>query len=86
MIRELKLTLKLHLHGRLLAVRIDILPVFFLKLRRSVTRREIQVRFRLRDIARHAQQKKSNRNSHSYGRDFNAMLAYDCNSQKSLTC
>ena len=29
--------------------------------------------------------KKSNRSSHSHGRDFNATLANDCNSQKSLT-
>ena len=76
-------SLKPHLHGRLLAARIDILPFFFLKSRRSLTRRTIHVRFSLRDIARHAPEK-SNRISHSHGRDFNAMLAYDCNSQKSL--
>ena len=29
--------------------------------------------------------KKSNCSSHPHGKDFNAMLAYDCNSQKSLT-
>ena len=77
-------TLKLHLHGRLLSARIDILPFFFLKSRRSLTRRKIHERFCLRGIATHTQ-KKSNRSSHSHGRDFNATLAYDCNSQKSLT-
>ena len=49
--------IKPHLHGRLLAARIDILPFFFLKSRRSLTRRKIHVRFRLCDIARHAPQK-----------------------------
>ena len=49
--------LKPHLHGRLLAARIDILPFFFLKSRRSLTRRKIHVRFCLRDIARHAPNK-----------------------------
>ena len=49
--------LSLHLHGRLLAARIDILPFFFLKSRRSLTRRKIRVRFSLRDIARHASKK-----------------------------
>ena len=29
--------------------------------------------------------KKSSRSSYSHGRDFDATLAYDCNSQKSLT-
>ena len=76
--------IKPHLHGRLLAARIDILPFFFLKSRRSLTRRKIHVKFCLRDIARHAP-KKSNRSSHSHRRDFNAMLAYGCNPQKSLT-
>ena len=46
-----------HLHGRLLATRINILPFFFLKSRRSLTRRKIQVWFCLRDIARHAPKK-----------------------------
>ena len=78
------MSFKPHLHGRDLAARIDILPFFFLKSLWSLTRRKIHVRFCLRDIARHAP-KKSNRSSHSHGRDFNAMLAYDCNSQKSLT-
>ena len=50
-------TLKPHLHGRLLAARIDILPFFFLKLRTSLTRRKMHVRFCLRDIARHAPKK-----------------------------
>ena len=48
---------KPHLHGRLLAARIDILPFFFLKSRRSLTRHKIHVRFCLRDIARHAPKK-----------------------------
>ena len=48
---------KPHLHGRLLAARIDILPFFFLKSRRSLTRRKIHVRFCLRDFARHAPKK-----------------------------
>ena len=52
-----KWLLKPHLHGRLLAARIDILPFFFLKSRRSLTRRKIQVWFCLRDIARHAHRK-----------------------------
>ena len=51
------MSIKPHLHGRLLAARIDILPFFFLKSRRSLTRRKIHVRFCLRDIARHAPQK-----------------------------
>ena len=76
--------LKPHFHGRLLAARIDILPFFFLKSRRSLTRRKIHAWFCLRDIARHATEK-SNRSSHSHGRDFNAALAFDCNSLKSLT-
>ena len=46
--------LQLHLHGRVLAARIDILPFLFLKSRRSLTRRKIHMRFCLRDIARHA--------------------------------
>ena len=49
--------IKPHLHGRVLAARIDILPFFFLKSRRSLTRRKIHVRFCLRDIARHAPKK-----------------------------
>ena len=49
--------LKPHLHGRVLAAIIDILPFFFLKSRRSLTRRKIHVRFCLCDIARHAPQK-----------------------------
>ena len=76
--------LKPHLHSQLLAARIDILPFFFLKSRRPLTRREIHVRFCLRNIARHAP-KKSNRSSHSHERDFNATLAYNCNSPKSVT-
>ena len=36
-------------------------------------------------VVSYTPQKKSNRSSHSNGRGFNAMLAYDCNSQKSLT-
>ena len=52
--RPCKCGFKPHLHGRLLAARIDILPFFFLKSRRSLTRRKIHVRFSLRDIARHA--------------------------------
>ena len=48
---------KPHLHGRVLAARIDILPFFFLKSRRSLTRRKIHARFCPRDIARHAPQK-----------------------------
>ena len=51
------LHIKPHLHGRVLAGRIDILPFFFLKSRRSLTRHKIHVRFCLRDIARHAPQK-----------------------------
>ena len=50
-------TLKPHLHGRLLAARIDILPFFFLKSRRSLTQRKIHVRFSLHDIAKHAPKK-----------------------------
>ena len=80
---DASVVLKPHLHGRLLGARIDILPFFFLKSRRSLTRRKIQVRFALCNIARHAP-KKSNGSTHSHGRDFIAMLAYDCNSQKSL--
>ena len=53
----MRLGLEPHLHGRLLAARIDILPFFFLKSRRSLTRRTIHVRFCLRDIARHAPKK-----------------------------
>ena len=37
------INVKPHLHGRLLAARIDILPFFFLKSRRSLTRRKIHV-------------------------------------------
>ena len=48
---------KPHLPGRLLAAIIDILPFFFLKSRRSLTRRKIHVWFCLRDIARHAPRK-----------------------------
>ena len=55
--RNVLFVFKLHLHGRLLAARIDILPFFFLKSRRSLTRRKIHVRFCLRDIARHARKK-----------------------------
>ena len=51
------LFIKPHLHGRLLAARIDILPFFFLKSRRSLTWRKIHLRFCLRDIVRHAPQK-----------------------------
>ena len=76
-------TAKLHLHARLKAVRIDILPFFFLKSRRSFTWHKIHVRFSLCHITRHAP-KKSNHSSHSHGRDFNVMLVYNCNSQKSL--
>ena len=54
---KLKLTLKPHLHGRLFAARIDILPFCFLKSRRSLIRRKIHVRFCLRDIVRHAPKK-----------------------------
>ena len=50
-------SVKLHLHGQLLAARIDILPFFFLKSRRSLTRRKIYVRFCQRDFARHAPKK-----------------------------
>ena len=46
-----------HSHGRVLGARIDILPFFFLKSRRSLTRRKIHVRFSLRDIVRHAPKK-----------------------------
>ena len=53
----MKISLKPHLHGRVLAARIDILSFFFLKSRRSLTRRKIHVRFSLRDIARHAPKK-----------------------------
>ena len=67
-------TLKLHLHGRLLSARIEILPFFFFKSRRSLTRRKIHKRYCLRGIVTHAQ-KKSNRSSHSHGKDFNATLA-----------
>ena len=42
------------LKPHLLAARIDILPFFFLKSPRSLTRRKIHMRFSLRDIARHA--------------------------------
>ena len=38
-----KIAFKPHLHGRLLAARIDILPFFFLKSRRSLTRHKIHV-------------------------------------------
>ena len=55
--RNTKNTIKPHLHGRVLAARIDILPFFFLKSRRSLTRRKIHLRFCLCDIARHAPQK-----------------------------
>ena len=44
-------------YGRLLTARIDILPFFFLKSRRSLTRRKIHVWFCLRDIARYAPRK-----------------------------
>ena len=54
---------KPHLHGRVLAARIDILPFFFLKSPRSLTRRKTHVRFCLRDIARHAPQKIKSRQS-----------------------
>ena len=52
-----KLTFKLHLHGRLLAARIDILLFFFLKSCGTLTWRKIHVRLSLRDIARRAPQK-----------------------------
>ena len=52
--RPCKCGLKPHLHGRVLAARIDILPFFFFKSRWSLTRRKIHVRFCPRDIARHA--------------------------------
>ena len=51
------MSLKPHLHGRVSAARIDSLPFFFLKSRRSLTRCKIHVRFGLRDIARHAPRK-----------------------------
>ena len=51
------ISLKPHLHGRHLAARIDILSFFFLKSRRSLTRRKIHARYSLRDIARHAPKK-----------------------------
>ena len=57
MIDYVNKALKLQLHGRRLPVRIDILPFFFLKSRRSLTWRKIHVKFRLRDIARHAPKK-----------------------------
>ena len=52
-----KLPLKQNLQGRLLAARINILPFFFLKWRRSLTQRKIHARFRQLNIARHAQKK-----------------------------
>ena len=52
-----KICFKLHLHGRVLAARIDILPFCFLKSHWSSTRRKIYVRFNLRNIAKHAPQK-----------------------------
>ena len=76
---------KLHSHGRLIAARIDVLSFFFLKLRRSLSRRKARMRFCLRDIAQtRPSKKKWNRNIYSHGWDFNAMLAYNCNSHKSL--
>ena len=65
---------KRYLHGRVLAARTDILLFFFLKSRRSFTRRKIHVRSlsTLPDTP----PKKANRSSHSHGRDFNATLAY----------
>ena len=50
---NIQITLKLHLHGPLLAARIDILPFFFLKSRRSLTRRKIHARFCLREMMGH---------------------------------
>ena len=50
-------TQKLHLHGRLLSARIEILPFFFFKSRKSLTRRKIHERFCLRSIATHAPKK-----------------------------
>ena len=51
------LYIKPHLHGRLLAARIDILLFFFLKSPTSLTQRKNHVKFCLRDIARHAPKK-----------------------------
>ena len=48
---------QIRVHKRRPIARIDILPFFFFKLRRSLTRRKIHVRFSVRDIARHAPQK-----------------------------
>ena len=81
----MEVLVKPHLHGRLLAARIDILPFFFLKSRRSLTRHKIYLRFSLRDIARHAPKKIKSQQSLTRKRDFTAMLAYDYNSQQSLT-
>ena len=50
-------SLKPHLHGRLLAARIDILPFFFLKSRRSLARRKIYARFCLRQYRQTRPQK-----------------------------
>ena len=75
---------KLHLLRWLFAARIDILPFFFLKSHSHLHGARFKWDF-VGAISPDPPPKTLNRSSHSHGRDFNAILAYDCNSQKSLT-
>ena len=75
---RLFLFVKLHLHGRLLAARIDILPFLTYTARDSC-------KILVCAISPDKPPKKSNCSSHHlHRRDFNTMLAYNCNLQKSL--
>ena len=77
-----RLIVKPHLHGRLLAAKSTFCLFSFSNRVGHLHGARFKCDF-VCAISPDTPTEKSNRSSHSHGRDFNAALAYHCNSQKS---